>query len=364
MNAMASGHALHLDHLSLPFGDGRGIADFSLSVAAGERVVVLGPSGAGKTSLLRAVAGLMRIDSGCVRVGAVDVTGLPPERRDIVYLHQSPVLFPHLSVAENVAFPLRVRGQRGQAVHARVLTALSAMRLETLGRRDVGTLSGGQRHRVALARAIAARPAVLLLDEPLSALDPTLRNDVRAAIVAAQEEYGPAMMLVTHDLDDAAFLADRVAVLLDGRTAQVSSPAQLFSHPATLAVARFLGLYQEIPGRIRADGGVDSPLGLLAAATLRDVAPASGPVVVVVRVEELRVGSPCEGVAQGSIVAFRQRPRGATAVVRLADGGNGFELEATLSASEPSPTIGDAVGVSLDPRRSLVFPADTLPCST
>ncbi len=359
-----SGHALHLDRVSVRFGDGRGIAELSLSVAAGERVVVLGPSGAGKTSLLRAVAGLNRIDGGGVRVGTVDVTRLPPERRDIVYLHQSPVLFSHLSVAENVAFPLRVRGQRGEAVHARVRTALTAMQLEDFGTRSVHTLSGGQRHRVALARAIAARPAALLLDEPLSALDPTLRAEVREAIIAAQEEYGPAMMLVTHDLDDAGLLADRVAVLLDGRIGQVSTPAQLFSQPATLAVARFLGLYQEVRGHIRADGGVASPLGVLAATAWRDVPPAIGPAVVVFRVEGLRVGAACDGALSGSIVAFRQRPRGATVIVRLADGDQGFELEATLPSSAGSQNIGDVVGVSLDPHSVLVFPASVLPCST
>ncbi len=359
-----SGQPLHLDRLALRFGDGRGIVDLSLSVAAGERIVVLGPSGAGKTTLLRAVAGLTRIASGSVRVGAADVTRLPPERRDVVYLHQAPVLFSHLSVAENVAFPLRVRGQRGEGVHARVRTALTAMRLEDFGPRAVHTLSGGQRHRVALARAIAARPAALLLDEPLSALDPTLRDEVREAIVAAQKDYGPAMMLVTHDLDDAGLLADRVAVLLDGRIAQVSTPAEVFSHPATLAVARFLGLHQEVPGRIRADGDVECPLGVLPATALCAALAARAPVVVAVRADGLRVGPPSARAIPGRIVAFRQRPRGTTAVVRVTDGDEGVAFEATLVSSEESPNVGDAVGLSLDRRSVLVFPASAVPCST
>ncbi|MEP6992639.1 MAG: ABC transporter ATP-binding protein [bacterium] len=360
----ASGHALHLHGVSLQFGDGRGITGLSLSVAAGERVVVLGPSGAGKTSLLRAVAGLTSIDSGSVRLGTVDVTHLPPERRDIVYLHQSPVLFSHLSVDENVAFPLRVRGERGQAVHARVSAALSAMRIGELGARATHTLSGGQRHRVALARAIAGRPGALLLDEPLSALDPTLRHEVREAIVAAQEEYGPAMMLVTHDLDDAGRLADRVAVLLDGRIAQVSTPAQLFARPATLAVARFLGLYQEVPGRIRADGAVASPLGVLAADALYATPLVAAQVVVAVRVEGLYVGPPAEEAVTGTVVAFRHRPGGTTAVVRLASGDQALELEATIPSRDASPSIGDVVGLTLDPRTPLVFPAAAPSCST
>ncbi|MDQ2665641.1 MAG: ABC transporter ATP-binding protein [Gemmatimonadota bacterium] len=355
----SDGQALHLDRLSVRFGDGPGLVDLSLSVAAGERIVVLGPSGAGKTTLLRAVAGLARVDSGRVLVGAADVTRLPPERRDVVYLHQSPVLFSHLSVAENVAFPLRVRGQRGQDVQARVRTALTAMRLEDFGARAIHTLSGGQRHRVALARAIAARPAALLLDEPLSALDPTLRDEVREAVVAAQEEYGPAMMLVTHDLDDAGLLADRVAVLLDGRIAQVSTPAELFAHPATLAVARFLGLYQEVPGVIRADGEVECALGVLQATALRNTLPALTPVIVAVRAEGLRVGPSREQSVAGRIVGFRQRARGTTAVVRLANGGGelGVELEAALASSDTLPNIGDAVWLSLAPRSALVFPA-------
>ncbi|GAC1655267.1 MAG: ABC transporter ATP-binding protein [Gemmatimonadaceae bacterium] len=350
-----SGQALQLDCVAVQFGDRPGLDALSLTVAAGERVVVVGPSGVGKTSLLRAVAGLAPIRSGYVHVGTNDVTDLPPERRGVVYLHQSPVMFSHLSVADNVAFPLRVRGGRGRAVDLRVRTALAAMRLASFERRATHTLSGGQRHRVALARAIAARPAALLLDEPLSTLDPTLRDEVREAIITAQAEYGPAMILVTHDLDDAGLLADRIAVLLDGRIAQIATPAELFSHPATLSVARFLGVYQQVPGHVRAGGAIESVLGVLPGTTWSGSAPVASGVVVAVRAEGLRLGPSDQGTALGHVVAYRPRVRGATVLVAVDDGDGGLELEALLAPGETSPQIGERVGVSIDQRHALIF---------
>ena len=353
----AAGPDLRLERLSIRFGAGAaGISELSLAIAAGERVVVLGPSGAGKTSLLRAVAGLSALHAGAVWLGAENVTALPPERRGIVYLHQSPLLFSHLDVGENVAYPLRVRGQRGDAVRQRVREALSAVRLDGFERRSTVTLSGGQRHRVALARAIAARPAALLLDEPLSALDPTLRDEVRAAIVAAQAEYGPPMLLVTHDLDDAGLTADRIAVLLDGRVAQLSTPVELFTRPTTLAVARFLGLFQEIPGRTRADGAVECALGVLAAASIPDAGHAA-PVVVAIGPYGLRFGAAGDTAAPARVVAVRQRARGTSVIVRLAEGSAGVELDATLASGTPIPPIGSVVEVSIDPRHVRIFAA-------
>ncbi|GAC1647399.1 MAG: ABC transporter ATP-binding protein [Gemmatimonadaceae bacterium] len=351
------GQTLRLDHVAVQFGDGRGLDDLSLTVAAGERVVVLGPSGVGKTTLLRAVAGLARVRAGSIYVGAEDATSLPPERRGVVYLHQSPVLFSHLTVAENVAFPLRVRGESGKAVLLRVRTALGIMQLEGFDHRAVYTLSGGQRHRVALARAIAARPAALLLDEPLSALDPVLRDEVRTAIIAAQTEYGPAMMLVTHDLDDAGVLADRIAVLLDGHVAQLAAPAEVFSRPATLSVARFLGFYQQVPGHVRADGDVECVLGVLPGALKSGGVPATSRVVVVVRAERLRVRPAREGNGIAQVVALRQRARGTTALVRIDNGHDGLLLEALLASDQTWPQLGERVAVSLDQRHALIFPA-------
>jgi len=265
--------ALRVTGLRVTFGGGTdrdapGLTGVTLEVAAGERLVLVGASGAGKTTLLRAVAGLVPIDEGSIEIGGKDVTRLPPERRGAVYLHQSPVLFPHLTVEENVAFPLRIRGVPQGEARKRVHEVLDAVRLADLGHRPSGALSGGQRHRVALARAVVARPSLLLLDEPLSSLDPGLRHEIRDVIVHLQaqvqvqiEAQGedpearghnraqvqPGLVLVTHDLEEAGLLGHRVGIVMEGGLAQLAPPEEIFRAPATLEVARFLGYRNELP---------------------------------------------------------------------------------------------------------------------
>jgi ABC-type sugar transport system ATPase subunit len=256
---MATAPALELRGAAFSFGSGggardggdggrasAGLSDVSLTVAPGERLVLVGPSGVGKTTLLKGIAGLTPILAGRIHVMGADVTQRPPEARGAVYLHQSPVLFPHRTVAGNVAFPLEVRGVPRDEMARRVAEALDAVHLGGLAARRVGGLSGGERHRVALARAVVARPPLLLLDEPLAALDPGLRHEVRESILALQTRYAPGLILVTHDLADVGHLAHRVGVLLDGRLVQVATPEVLFRDPASLGVARFLGMGPEI----------------------------------------------------------------------------------------------------------------------
>ena len=363
MHAVTPDPALSIERLAVNFGARCGLDDVTLDVAIGERLVVIGPSGAGKTTLLRVIAGLEPARAGRVRVRGRDVTSLAPDRRDVVYLHQTPVLFDHLSVGENIAFPLRVRRQRGAGVDARVHEVLAAMRLEGFERRMPHALSGGQRHRVALGRAIAARPAALLLDEPLSALDPALRDEVRTAIVAAQAEYGPAMVIVTHDLDDVALLADRTAVLLDGGVAQVATPERLFHRPASLGVVRLLGLHQELTGVADSNGTVTCALGRLPID--RDAAAyAAGAVVVAIRAESVRLGPPASGAIRGCVIATRLRARGPSVVVRLEGLLPAVNVEAAVRHGAPSWRNGDAVSVSLDPAGVLVYPASSVSCST
>ncbi len=347
--------ALEVRDASIRFGDAAGLEGVEFAVSAGERLVVLGASGAGKTTLLRAVAGLAPLARGTVHVGGRDVTFLPPERRDVVYLHQTPVLFPHLSVGGNVAFPLRVRRRPQWAIDEEVTAALAMMRLEGFERRDPASLSGGQRHRVALARAIAARPSVLLLDEPLSSLDPALREDVRAAIVAVGSasragQAVPGLVLVTHDLDDAALLGDRIAVLLERTLAQVDSPETLFARPASLAVARFLAIGSEIPGRIGADGRFESVLG--AGVLHANGGMSAGPATAVVRPDAIRLvrGSEPTGV-RVTVAQMRHRPHRLTAVVRIGES----TMEATVDP-HAAPLIGEHVGLDVDPRGVLLFP--------
>jgi len=220
------------------------IGPISMEVAAGEVLALLGPSGAGKTTLLRAIAGLIPA-SGSLRVAGTDRVSAAPESRGIVYLHQTPRLFPHLDVAGNVAFPMRLRHLPETAVQHRVAALLELVQLGPLAARRTEGLSGGERQRVALARALAADPRVLLLDEPFAALDPSLRAEVRAALEAVLHSARLATVLVTHDLEEAGWLAHRAGVLLDGAVVQVAPPMHLFEAPASLAVATFL----EIPNR-------------------------------------------------------------------------------------------------------------------
>ncbi|MGM0669988.1 MAG: ABC transporter ATP-binding protein, partial [Gemmatimonadota bacterium] len=189
--------ALEARSLEVPFGGKPGLSGVSFEVARGERFALVGASGAGKTSLLRALSGSGPVVGGSVLVEGKDVAGLSPGERGMVLLSQRPLLFPHLSVFENVAFPLRVRKASRAGLEERVEEALAAVRMEGFGARRPQSLSGGQAHRIALARAVVARPPILLLDEPLASLDPSLREDVRQAILAVQREYRPALVLVT-----------------------------------------------------------------------------------------------------------------------------------------------------------------------
>ncbi len=324
---------------AVTFGTRPGLADISLDVGRGERVALLGPSGAGKTSLLRALAGLGGLRAGSVVVDGTDVTALPPERRGIVYMHQAPSLFPHLSVLDNVAFPLEIRGIPRDEARQRARDLLARVQLTPFGDRAPTALSGGQRHRVALARALAAHPAVLLLDEPFSALDPELRAEVRDAVVRLLgADGGPAVVLVTHDVDEAAGLADRLAVLLDGRVAQTGAAAALLATPASLAVARFLGLPNLLPGMRDAAGIVTSPLGRVA-----HPGP-PGPVTVSVRPGDLRarraaVAAPGtrSDMLSGTLVGVVERVAGTSLRVRLdghAEGAQGEHSRGQMEAHE------------------------------
>lgn len=232
---------LRLEQFAAAIPGAPAVSPIDLAIARGETVALLGPSGAGKSSLLRAIAGLVPA-VGEISIAGRRVTEVPAEARRAVYLHQVPRLFPHLDVAGNVAFPMQLRGVLREVRARETHALLQLVQLDAFGARDVGSLSGGERQRVALARAVAAAPEVLLLDEPFTALDPTLRSDVRDALARILERATPATILVTHDADEAAALAARIAVLLDGSLVQLASPSTLFRYPATVEVARFLGV--------------------------------------------------------------------------------------------------------------------------
>lgn len=234
--------------LTKRFGEVTAVADFSLAVADGETVALLGPSGCGKTTVLRIIAGLEQPDAGQVLLAGRDATGWPPERRGVGLVFQSYALFPHLSVGANVAYGLRFR--RGVDRVARVEELLSLVGLSGYERRKPHQLSAGQQQRVALARALAPEPGILLLDEPLSALDAALRKELRGELRALLGKLGMTALYVTHDQEEALALADRVAVMREGRLEQVAPPAELYARPRTPFVAAFLGRANLWPGRV------------------------------------------------------------------------------------------------------------------
>ncbi|MDD2912221.1 MAG: ABC transporter ATP-binding protein [Candidatus Bipolaricaulis anaerobius] len=239
---------LEVRGLTKRFGEVTAVADFSLAVADGETVALLGPSGCGKTTVLRMIAGLEQPDAGQVLLAGRDATDWPPERRGVGLVFQSHALFPHLSVEANVAYGLRFR--RGVDRVARVEELLSLVGLSGYERRKPHQLSAGQQQRVALARALAPEPGILLLDEPLSALDAALRKELRAELRALLGKLGMTALYVTHDQEEALALADRVAVMREGRLDQVAPPAELYARPRTSFVAAFLGRANLWPGKV------------------------------------------------------------------------------------------------------------------
>ncbi|SDE91897.1 ABC transporter ATP-binding protein [Limimaricola pyoseonensis] len=256
---------LTLDGLTLhhPGAERAALSELALKVERGEMLALLGPSGCGKTTALRVVAGLIAPDAGDVRLDGESVLRLPPEKRDAVLVFQSGQLFAHMTVAANVGFGLRMRRTARAEIARRVGEALEQVQLAGFGDRRPHELSGGQRQRVALARALVLRPKVLLLDEPLSALDANLRGEMRALVRRLQRETGITTLVVTHDQEEAAVLGDRVALMLDGRIRQIGAPRSLWTRPADLDVARFFGGCNFIPGR-SSGGAFDCALGRLA----------------------------------------------------------------------------------------------------
>lgn len=252
---------IKLDNLTKRFGDFVAVRDFCLDVRAGEFMTLLGPSGCGKSTVLRLVSGFENPDAGRIWLKGEDVTDTPPYRRNLNQVFQSYALFPHLTVWENVAFGLRMRKTPAAEREQRVREALKLVALEGLEQRRPGQLSGGQRQRVALARATVLRPDVLLLDEPLSALDAKLRHQMRFELKRLQQHLGITFIFVTHDQEEALTISDRIAVLHQGRLEQVGTPREIYHRPCSRFVADFIGEANLLPatgagGRLTLEGGL------------------------------------------------------------------------------------------------------------
>jgi iron(III) transport system ATP-binding protein len=332
------------------FADTAVLRGLDLQVSAGTLTAVLGPSGCGKTTLLRLLAGFEAADDGEIRLGdrvlRDEKVHLPPERRGIGYLAQEGALFPNLDVAANVGFGLPRAVRRG----GRIAELLHLVGLAGMERRLPHQLSGGQQQRVALARALAPEPAVLLLDEPFDALDAGLRAGLRAAVRAALRETGATALLVTHDQEEALSLADEVAVMRDGRIVQAGAPRQLYTEPADLEVALFLGDAVVLAAELR-DGRAETALGTLAIGDREGMS--AGRALAVLRPEQLHCCPPGDGVAaEGRVVATEYYGHDGTARVRL-DGG-ATEVTARC-AGHRLAAVGERVAVAVE-GRALLFP--------
>ena len=266
--APPAGHRLDLDGIRVRYGSAVAVDGVSLSVEPGEILALLGPSGCGKTTLLRTVAGFIRPDGGRVLVDGHAIDHLPPGKRGVGIVFQSYALFPHMSVAENVAYGLEARGRPRAEIVRRVEAALAAVRMDSFGERRPRALSGGQQQRVALARALAIEPSILLLDEPFAALDRALRLDLQLEIKRIQRRVGVTAVLVTHDQDEAMSMADRMAVMRGGRVEQVAAPAEVYDRPATAFVAGFVGTTNPLHGRVEARDGAGYSVRLDVGATV------------------------------------------------------------------------------------------------
>jgi len=282
-----------LTHVSKKYGHHVTVDDVSLDIGQGELVALLGPSGCGKTTTLRMIAGLTEASSGRILFDGRDVSSLPTYRRNTGMVFQGYALFPHMTVADNVSFGLQMRGIRGGEAAGRVTEALEMVRLAPYASRLPRQLSGGQQQRVALARAFAIKPDVLLLDEPLSALDAKLRHEVRSEIRRLQRSLGLTTVFVTHDQEEAVSMADRIVVMNGGRIEQVGSPEEVYEKPATRFVAEFIGLSNFIPGSIDGPGRFRLGEGTVLQFCHGALTAARGHLVV--RPENIEIGAQADG---------------------------------------------------------------------
>ena len=350
------GGEVRLVDLSKRFGEVTAVDGITLDIAGGEFFSLLGPSGCGKTTTLRLIAGFEQPTIGTIVLDGVDMARIPPHRRNVNTVFQSYALFPFLSVEDNVAFGLRYKGLSKQETKDRVREALALVRMERMEKRRPMQLSGGQQQRVALARALVLNPAVLLLDEPLGALDAKLRKALQLELKTLQEEVGVTFIYVTHDQEEALTMSDRLAVMSNGRIEQVGAPNEVYEEPATAGVADFLGVANLM--RARADGRGRVRVGDFELTA--ENGDGSGPVMLVIRPERVVIepqGSSGENRVPGMVERVVYMGPMVQLILRLAPG---VPLQAMVPNRGDSTSYaqGTPVGVHLPADALRVLPVD------
>ncbi|MGI4954421.1 MAG: ABC transporter ATP-binding protein [Janthinobacterium lividum] len=351
---------LEIERLVVRYGPMRALDGIDLTIGGGEMFVLLGGSGSGKTTLLRTLGGFITPVSGRVTLGGQDITGLPPHQRPVNTTFQSYALFPHMSVAENVAFGLRRQGAPKAEIAARVASLLELVRLSDFAGRRPEALSGGQRQRVALARALAPRPRLLLLDEPMSALDRNLREQTRHELMRVQRETGTTFVLVTHDQDEALAMATRIGLLHQGRLEQVGTPAEIYERPATRYVAGFMGAANILAAELL-QAGAAPLLDVAGVGPVQALGPVpagaavAGPLHLALRPERLRLGEAGGNRVSGTVTQVAYRGDSADVLVRTAGGAVLTVCLALEQGAASLPAVGEATTVSWEPEACVLL---------
>jgi len=351
-----------IDRVTKLYGQNKAVDDLSLRVEAGEFISLLGPSGCGKTTTLRMIAGFEQPDAGDIRISGASVLGVPPYKRHVNTVFQAYALFPHMSVAENVAYGMQQTRTPKAEIRERVIESLDMVQMRKFADRKPTQLSGGQQQRIALARALVNRPSVLLLDEPLGALDRQLREEMQLELKILQAKLGISFVFVTHDQGEALSMSDRIAIMRDGRIEQLADADTVYGAPASAYVAAFVGQQNFFPGTAAADAdAVDTPHGVIRSDRSFDAVTAGAPAQAAVRPEFVSISadapaSPGANAVEGRLIGVSHLGETMQYLVQL-----GHDL--SIIARRPSPeaprlATGSTVWCSWEPASVHLFPLD------